>query len=453
MADDIETGQPVPSPYGTPEPVPEVNNRPAFDKARGALSERRAAAQQGFVDANTQRQQVEARYKTLLDEATQNLKDSHEGKGFGTVNLPLLALGAGMLQSKGNFGDALGAGVDQMGKVVAGQRMADSEFSRKMLDLQLKRGEFEQGSAKERAGMSKAELLALDKQIGRLDEADIKSLSAEEKARLAKEKADEKLAGGLSPMAKAKADLKAGRITQEEYDAIFKHATEANDPRPTEQKLYEEAKRLHEANPANAGMPFPMPDQWAADKAAARTTAVEMAKHEAKAVDAAPQIIQTSEAAIKNIDKLMDHKGLDKVVGTILGPVTVHKPGSLEKDFDATLQNLKGKVFMAAFNSLKGGGQITEKEGEKAEAAMAALDRAQSPEQFKENLADFRKTMVEIKEASEKRLTAKGNKAAVSAPPATQAAKQPVPEGGELIGTSGGKPVYKMPDGSTVIAK
>lgn len=39
---------------------------------------------------------------------------------------------------------------------------------------------------------------------------------------------------------------------------------------------------------------------------------------------------------------------------------------------------------------LKGGGQITEIEGMKAEQAMARMDRAQSEAEFKQALTDFR---------------------------------------------------------------
>jgi len=50
---------------------------------------------------------------------------------------------------------------------------------------------------------------------------------------------------------------------------------------------------------------------------------------------------------------------------------------------------LKSNAFMQAFKSLKGGGQITEKEGEAATAALARLKRTQSPKEFTKGLTEF----------------------------------------------------------------
>lgn len=55
----------------------------------------------------------------------------------------------------------------------------------------------------------------------------------------------------------------------------------------------------------------------------------------------------------------------------------------------ALIDTLKGKAFLAAFNSLKGGGQITEVEGTKATNAMLNMENAQSEDQFRKNLEVF----------------------------------------------------------------
>lgn len=57
--------------------------------------------------------------------------------------------------------------------------------------------------------------------------------------------------------------------------------------------------------------------------------------------------------------------------------------------FDAKVAQLKGNTFMQAYQSLKGGGQITEVEGRKAEDAIARLDRAQSSADFVQALDDL----------------------------------------------------------------
>lgn len=58
------------------------------------------------------------------------------------------------------------------------------------------------------------------------------------------------------------------------------------------------------------------------------------------------------------------------------------------------IQQLQGKTFLQAFESLKGGGQITEIEGKKAEQAIARLQRTQSTEAFIEALLELRDIIV-----------------------------------------------------------
>jgi flagellar protein FlgJ len=64
--------------------------------------------------------------------------------------------------------------------------------------------------------------------------------------------------------------------------------------------------------------------------------------------------------------------------------------GNEGRDALARFNQLKGKAFLQAYTTLKGGGQITEVEGQKAQDAMARMDRAQSEETFKQALTDFR---------------------------------------------------------------
>lgn len=59
-------------------------------------------------------------------------------------------------------------------------------------------------------------------------------------------------------------------------------------------------------------------------------------------------------------------------------------------DLNVKIQQLQGKAFLDAFDSLKGGGAITELEGAKAEQAMARLNRAQSTEAFTDALEELR---------------------------------------------------------------
>jgi hypothetical protein len=59
------------------------------------------------------------------------------------------------------------------------------------------------------------------------------------------------------------------------------------------------------------------------------------------------------------------------------------------------MDRIGGQAFLQAFASLKGGGVITDIEGDKATKAIATLSTSQSPEAFLENLKDFKSSVQE----------------------------------------------------------
>jgi hypothetical protein len=65
-------------------------------------------------------------------------------------------------------------------------------------------------------------------------------------------------------------------------------------------------------------------------------------------------------------------------------------PGTDEADFQSLMRQVKGKQFLQAFESLKGGGPITDIEGTKATEAMARMNMAQSEEAFMAGVLEFR---------------------------------------------------------------
>lgn len=64
-------------------------------------------------------------------------------------------------------------------------------------------------------------------------------------------------------------------------------------------------------------------------------------------------------------------------------------PGSGAQDAQVLLDQVKGKAFLQAFQSLKGAGAITETEGQKATEAIARLNTKQSDESFIKALDDL----------------------------------------------------------------
>lgn len=111
---------------------------------------------------------------------------------------------------------------------------------------------------------------------------------------------------------------------------------------------------------------------------------------------AAPGIIAEAENTISLINSVINDPSLAGITGkyegglepdTLLGRTLLNQE---ETDLISKVEQIQGKAFLQAFESLKGGGQITEREGQAARAAIARLKRVQSPEAFQESLRELR---------------------------------------------------------------
>ena len=132
-----------------------------------------------------------------------------------------------------------------------------------------------------------------------------------------------------------------------------------------------------------------------------------------------PQALQTADETLKLIDQIRNHPGRE--YGTGMAGVLPGIPGTSQKDFVTLVDQAKGKAFLEAFASLKGGGQITQIEGDKATAAIARLDRSQSKEGFLQALDDL-EDIVEAGKARASRRAARATPAASGAAPPSRAA-------------------------------
>lgn len=119
------------------------------------------------------------------------------------------------------------------------------------------------------------------------------------------------------------------------------------------------------------------------------------AKAQVKAEGELPQVEAEAQQTIGLVDKLINHPGFSTVVGS-KGPTGIPAaagypiPGTDAADFTVLRNQLVGKQFLQAFETLKGGGQITEVEGKKATDAIARMDTAQSEKEFKVAAEEFK---------------------------------------------------------------
>jgi hypothetical protein len=140
----------------------------------------------------------------------------------------------------------------------------------------------------------------------------------------------------------------------------------------------------------------------AASKAAGTTAG----KTQAAAAIALPNAIATSESLLSKIDAMVGtpavkdksgkvinagtapHPGFTGAVGMgrgyTLGIPGIEQliPGTPAADFKARFDEIMGGAFLEAFETLKGGGAITETEGKKATAAKTRMSLAQSEKEF-----------------------------------------------------------------------
>lgn len=116
-----------------------------------------------------------------------------------------------------------------------------------------------------------------------------------------------------------------------------------------------------------------------------------LGKDRGQAIANLPGIIGKAEEALRVIDQAINHPGRGTATGmsSMIDPRN-YIPGTDATNFKVLAKQLEGKTFLEAFESLKGGGQITEVEGAKATQAMARLDRAQSDDEYLNALRDLR---------------------------------------------------------------
>ena len=132
--------------------------------------------------------------------------------------------------------------------------------------------------------------------------------------------------------------------------------------------------------------------------ASAKARGEAIAKGDVAAVQALPKILDRADRSIKLIDEMVGkqevrdkngkiiqaatapHPGFNSAVGFGLGERFV--PGTSASDFQSRFEEIKGGAFLEAFESLKGAGSISEKEGEKATTAITRMSLAQSEKEF-----------------------------------------------------------------------
>ena len=138
--------------------------------------------------------------------------------------------------------------------------------------------------------------------------------------------------------------------------------------------------------------------------AQARALGVNIAKDKVVRDAALPKVLDTAEMTLSEIDGLIGkrdakgnllegekpHPGFEGTVGATYLPGARFIPGTAQSDFQTRFDQIKGSAFLQAFETLKGGGSITNVEGEKGTAALNRMSLAQSEPEFLQAAQEFK---------------------------------------------------------------
>jgi hypothetical protein len=140
--------------------------------------------------------------------------------------------------------------------------------------------------------------------------------------------------------------------------------------------------------------------------------------------EALPAAIETAELTLKQLEDMVgsknlgtegnvpEHPGFQDAVGATYKPFARLIPGTNAANFVARFDQIEGGAFLKAYETLKGTGQITEKEGEKATSAISRMKLSQSEAEFNRAAQEFYGV---VKNALERAKTKMGSQTAASA--------------------------------------
>jgi len=145
--------------------------------------------------------------------------------------------------------------------------------------------------------------------------------------------------------------------------------------------------------------------------AAAKATGTAIAQGDVKAAQALPKIISDGQMAIDLVDKMVGkqevkdtsgkviqaatapHPGFSDAVGATWKPGFRFIPGTDAATFQTFQDQIEGTAFLSAFEALKGGGAISEKEGAKATAARLRMKTASDEKGYMEAAREFQEVV------------------------------------------------------------
>lgn len=222
-------------------------------------------------------------------------------------------------------------------------------------------------------------------------------------SQLAADPSDQNIIGSLQQQ------IRSGEISPDQAQQAWSQVQMMNPEQRTQyftkmsmsaQQLLSTTLRQQEADTSRQRLQFEMNPTQQGQISAAKAGGAETGKSSAQAAANLPSAIQTANEAITLIDEMVGkapvvdksgkviekgtapHPGFSSYVGATLTPGMRFLEGSDAASYEVRQKQIEGQAFLEAFRSLKGGGSITEKEGEKATAAITRMNKASSEKEY-----------------------------------------------------------------------
>ncbi|NNH59446.1 hypothetical protein HLI01_22180 [Rhizobium laguerreae] len=132
---------------------------------------------------------------------------------------------------------------------------------------------------------------------------------------------------------------------------------------------------------------------------------------------ALPQVEGAADQLLSSIDSLATDPYLPEMVGPVSGKWLPNVTADANR-VQSKMDQIGGQSFLQAFNMLKGSGQITEIEGQKATQAIARLNTAQSYQDYSAALNELKQIAVTAKTRARQQ-AGQGGQSPAAAPGAT----------------------------------
>ena len=216
----------------------------------------------------------------------------------------------------------------------------------------------------------------------------------------------------LGKLISERAALPPGSPLIAAYDQAIRNASQSQERNPSFQFLPTSSgyaigdRRAGTMTPATAGgqpmLPIAADPNVQGQVARAQKSGKEQATAQVQAAVNLPQTIATAEQGTNLIDQMIGkegdatskpHPGFQDYVGTTWKPGMRFIEGSNAANYEAMHKQLTGRAFLQAFETLKGGGQITEIEGRKATEAITRMSKSQSENEYVKAAREFQEVI------------------------------------------------------------